>query len=121
MEKKICFSQEQMEERQPSTTQRGAKTSPSSKQQHFQHENAATSPEQGKGQSNSHKTIQRGLKNPKDSTRCHGKFVSDGHNYDGIEEKGGSQSEISGMISEFLDGIPNLYRSINDVKFHVFD
>ncbi|MBW0574380.1 hypothetical protein O181_114095 [Austropuccinia psidii MF-1] len=62
-----------MEEEQPSTTQASAKNSPSGQQQQFQHEKAATSSEQGKRKGTSHKNLQPGLQNPKDSEGCHGK------------------------------------------------
>ncbi|MBW0468468.1 hypothetical protein O181_008183 [Austropuccinia psidii MF-1] len=62
-----------MEEKQPSTTQASAKNSPSSHQQQFQHGKAAKSSEQGQSKSTSHKTLQTGLQNPKDSEGCHEK------------------------------------------------
>ncbi|MBW0552874.1 hypothetical protein O181_092589 [Austropuccinia psidii MF-1] len=92
-----------MEGKQPSTTQTESKTSLSSQQQQFQCEEAATISEQRK--STRHNPIQPGLHNPKDMTACHGKFVSDGQNHDGITEKRGSKITISGMISDILDGI----------------
>ncbi|MBW0572231.1 hypothetical protein O181_111946 [Austropuccinia psidii MF-1] len=60
-----------MEEKQPSSTQASAKNSPSSQQQQFQCEKAATSSEQAQRQGTSHKTLQPGLQNPKDSAGCH--------------------------------------------------
>ncbi|MBW0541742.1 hypothetical protein O181_081457 [Austropuccinia psidii MF-1] len=54
-----------MEEKQPSINQASAQNSPSSQQQRFQHEKAAISPEQGKRQGTSHKTLQPGIQNPK--------------------------------------------------------
>ncbi|MBW0550707.1 hypothetical protein O181_090422 [Austropuccinia psidii MF-1] len=110
-----------MEEKQHSTTQASAKNSPNSQQKQFQCEKEATSSEEGKRQGTSHKSIQPGLQNPKDSARCNGKFVSDGQNHDGITEKGESQSKISEMISDILNGIPNLYIAINEVKIHNSD
>ncbi|MBW0588285.1 hypothetical protein O181_128000 [Austropuccinia psidii MF-1] len=50
-----------MEEKQPSTTQKSAKNSPSGQQQQFQCEKAATSSEQGQRKGTSHKTLQPGL------------------------------------------------------------
>ncbi|MBW0590976.1 hypothetical protein O181_130691, partial [Austropuccinia psidii MF-1] len=50
-----------MEEKQPSTTQKIAKNSPSGQQKQFQHAKAATSPEQGQRKGTSHKTLQPGL------------------------------------------------------------
>ncbi|MBW0516049.1 hypothetical protein O181_055764, partial [Austropuccinia psidii MF-1] len=110
-----------MEEKQPSTTQESAKNSPSSQQQKFQCEKAATISEQGQRQGTSQKTLLPGLQNPKDSAGCHGKCISDGQKNDGIAEKGGSQIEISEIISDILDGIPNLYIAINDMKSHNSD
>ncbi|MBW0543358.1 hypothetical protein O181_083073 [Austropuccinia psidii MF-1] len=57
-----------MEEKQPSTTQASAKNSPSGQQQQFQHEKAATSSEQGQRKGTSHKALQPGLQDSKDST-----------------------------------------------------
>ncbi|MBW0563732.1 hypothetical protein O181_103447 [Austropuccinia psidii MF-1] len=94
---------------------------PSSQQQKFQFEKAATISEKGQRQSTSHKTLQPGIQNPKDSAGCHGKCISDGQNNDGISEKGGSQIKISEMISDILDGIPNSYIAINDMKNHISD
>ncbi|MBW0532978.1 hypothetical protein O181_072693 [Austropuccinia psidii MF-1] len=110
-----------MEEQEHSTTQASAKKSPSSQQQQLQHERAATSSEQGQRQGTSYRTLQSGLQNPKDSAGCHGKCISDGQNNDGITEKGGSQTKISERISDILDGIPNFYIDINDVKSHISD
>ncbi|MBW0520139.1 hypothetical protein O181_059854 [Austropuccinia psidii MF-1] len=67
-----------MEEKQPSTTQASAKNSPSSQKQKFQHEKAATSSKQGQRQGTSHKPLQPGLQDPKDSSGCHGKCIADG-------------------------------------------
>ncbi|MBW0521544.1 hypothetical protein O181_061259 [Austropuccinia psidii MF-1] len=108
-----------MEEKQPSTTQASAKNSPSTQQQQFQLEKAATSSKQGQRQGTSHKTLQPGLQNPKDSAECHGKCISDGQNNDGITENRGSQIKISEMISDIFHSIPELYEAINDVKTHV--
>ncbi|MBW0568456.1 hypothetical protein O181_108171 [Austropuccinia psidii MF-1] len=55
-----------MEEKQPSTTKESANNSPSSKQQQFQGEKAATSSGQGQRKSTSYKTLQVGLLNPND-------------------------------------------------------
>ncbi|MBW0514172.1 hypothetical protein O181_053887 [Austropuccinia psidii MF-1] len=113
-----CFKQKNVG-KQPSTTQENAKKSPSSHQQQFQCEEAATSPEKRQRQRTSYKTLQPVLQNPKDSAGCHGKCISDGQNNDGATDKGGSQTKISEIISNILDGIPNLYRAINDVKSHI--
>ncbi|MBW0531157.1 hypothetical protein O181_070872 [Austropuccinia psidii MF-1] len=110
-----------MEETQPSTTQASAKNSPNSQQQKFQREKAATSSKQGQRQGTSHKTLQPGLQNPKDLAGCHGKCISDGQNNDAMTEKGGSQIQISEMISDIFDSIPELYEAINDVKTHISD
>ncbi|MBW0528094.1 hypothetical protein O181_067809 [Austropuccinia psidii MF-1] len=110
-----------MQEKQPSTTQASAKNSPSNQQQQLQCEKAAKSSEQGQRQSTNHKSLQPGIQNPKDSAGCHGKCISDGQNNDGIAEKGGSQTKILEMISDILDGIPNLYIAINDTKSHISD
>ncbi|MBW0579133.1 hypothetical protein O181_118848 [Austropuccinia psidii MF-1] len=110
-----------MEEKQPSTTQTSGKNSPSSKQKQFQHEKVATSSKQGQRQGTSHKTLQPGLQDPKDSAGCHGKCISYGQNNDGITDKGGSQIKISEMISDIFDSIPELYEAINDIKTHVSD
>ncbi|MBW0592107.1 hypothetical protein O181_131822, partial [Austropuccinia psidii MF-1] len=95
-----------MEEKQPSTTQSSAKNSLSSQQQQFKREKAVTSSKQGQRQGTSHKALQPGLQNSKDSAGCHGKCISDGQNNDGITEKGGSQIKISEMISDIFDSIP---------------
>ncbi|MBW0574576.1 hypothetical protein O181_114291 [Austropuccinia psidii MF-1] len=108
-----------MEQKQPSDTQASEKNSPSSHQQQFQCEEAALSSKQGQRQGTSHKTLHPGLRDTKDSAGCHGKGFSDSQNNDGITEKGGSQIEISEMISDILDGIPNLYKAINDMKSHI--
>ncbi|MBW0545818.1 hypothetical protein O181_085533 [Austropuccinia psidii MF-1] len=79
-----------MEEKRPSTTQ----TSHNSWKKKFQHEKAAKSSYQGQRQGTSHKAIQPGLKNPKDSTRCHGNFVSNSQNHDGTTEQGRSHIKI---------------------------
>ncbi|MBW0495804.1 hypothetical protein O181_035519 [Austropuccinia psidii MF-1] len=50
-----------MEEKQPSTTQKSAKNSPSGQKQQFQCEKPATSSEQGQRKGTSHKTLQPGL------------------------------------------------------------
>ncbi|MBW0505789.1 hypothetical protein O181_045504 [Austropuccinia psidii MF-1] len=110
-----------MEEKQPSTTQESSKNSPSSHQQKFQHEKTATSSEQGQRKSTSYKTLHPGLQNPKHLAGCHGKCISDGHNNDGITEKGGSQNKIPEMICDILNGIPNLHIAINDMKSHISD
>ncbi|MBW0500110.1 hypothetical protein O181_039825 [Austropuccinia psidii MF-1] len=109
------------EGKHPSTTQASAKNSPNSQQQQFQCEKAAASSKQEQRQGISHKNLQPGLQNPKDSSGCHGKCISDGHNNDGITEKGGSQIKISEMISDIFDSIPESCEAINDVKTHVSD
>ncbi|MBW0557068.1 hypothetical protein O181_096783 [Austropuccinia psidii MF-1] len=98
-----------MEEKQPSSTQASAKNSPSIQLLQFQREKAATTSEQGQRQGTSHKTLQPGLRNPKDSAGCHGKCISDCQNKDGNTEKGGSQIKISEMSSNIFDSIPELY------------
>ncbi|MBW0511236.1 hypothetical protein O181_050951 [Austropuccinia psidii MF-1] len=110
-----------MEEKHPSTTQASAKNSPSSQQQQLQREKAATSSEQEQRQSTSYKTLQPGLQNPQESAGYHRKCILDGQNNDIITKKGGSQTKISEIISDILDGIPNLYIAINDVKRHIYD
>ncbi|MBW0571848.1 hypothetical protein O181_111563 [Austropuccinia psidii MF-1] len=110
-----------MEEKQPSNTQASSQNSPSSQEQQFKCEKAATSSKQGQSQGTRHKALQPGLQNPKDSEGFHGKCFSDGHNNDGITEKGGTQIKISGIISDIFEFIPELYESINDVKSHVLD
>ncbi|MBW0575130.1 hypothetical protein O181_114845 [Austropuccinia psidii MF-1] len=110
-----------MEEKQPSTTQASAKNSLSSQQQKFQCEKATTSSKQGQRQGTSHKTLQPGLQNPKNSAGCYGECISDGQNNDGITEKGGSQIKISEMISEIFDSIPEFYEAIKDIKTNVSD
>ncbi|MBW0565566.1 hypothetical protein O181_105281 [Austropuccinia psidii MF-1] len=64
-----------MEEKQPSTTQAISKNSPNSQQQKFQCEKAATSSKQGQRQCTSHKTLQPGLQDHKDSAGCHEKCI----------------------------------------------
>ncbi|MBW0470610.1 hypothetical protein O181_010325 [Austropuccinia psidii MF-1] len=71
-----------MEEKQPSTTQKGAKTSPSSQKQQFQYEKETTISEKGQEKINKLKAIQEGLQNPKVLTGFHGKCVSDGQSHD---------------------------------------
>ncbi|MBW0592333.1 hypothetical protein O181_132048 [Austropuccinia psidii MF-1] len=110
-----------MEEKQPSTTQESAKNRPSSQQQQFQREKEATSSKEGQRQGTSHKILQTGLQDPKDSAECHGKCISDGQNNDRITEKGGSQIEISEIISDIFDSIPEFYEAINYIKTHVSD
>ncbi|MBW0572114.1 hypothetical protein O181_111829 [Austropuccinia psidii MF-1] len=110
-----------MEENQPSTTQASAKNSPNSQKQQFQREKAATSSKKGQRQGTSHKTLQLGLQDPKDSAGCHRNCISDGQNNDGITEKGGIQIKISEMISDIFGSIPELYEAINNVKTHVSD
>ncbi|MBW0538778.1 hypothetical protein O181_078493 [Austropuccinia psidii MF-1] len=87
-----------MEEKQPSTTQASAKKSPSGQQKQFQQEKAATSPEQGQRKGTSHKTLQPGLQDSRDSKGCHGKCISYGQNNDAITKEGcidASQEEVS--------------------------
>ncbi|MBW0486485.1 hypothetical protein O181_026200 [Austropuccinia psidii MF-1] len=110
-----------MEEKQPSTTQASAKNTSSSQQQKFQHQKAATSSDQEQRQGTSHKALQPGLQNFKDSEKCHEKCMSDGQNNDGIMEKGGRKIKRSEMISDIFDAIPELYEVINDVKSHISD
>ncbi|MBW0546224.1 hypothetical protein O181_085939 [Austropuccinia psidii MF-1] len=110
-----------MEEKQPSTTQASAKNRLSGQWQRFQCEKAATISEQRQRQSTSYKTLHKMLQNPKYSTGCHGKCISDGQNNDGIKEKEGSQTKILEIISDILDGISNLYIAINDLKSHISD
>ncbi|MBW0565236.1 hypothetical protein O181_104951, partial [Austropuccinia psidii MF-1] len=110
-----------MEEKQPSTTQTSAKNSPSGQQQQFQREKAATNSKQGQREGTSPKTLQPQLQNPKHSIGCHGKYISDGQNHDGITKEGRSQIKIPEMISDIFDSIPELYDAINDVKKHLSD
>ncbi|MBW0574491.1 hypothetical protein O181_114206, partial [Austropuccinia psidii MF-1] len=110
-----------MEEKKPSTTQASAKTPPSGKQQKFQCEKAATSSKQGKRKGTSRQILQPGLQDPKLSTGCHGKCVSDGQNNDGITKGRGGQIKISEMISDIFDFIPELYEALNDIKSHLSD
>ncbi|MBW0527136.1 hypothetical protein O181_066851 [Austropuccinia psidii MF-1] len=117
-EKHNAFNR-RMEEKQPCNTPASAKNSPSSQQKQFQREKAAKSSEQGQRQATSHKTLQPGLQNTKDSAGCHGKCISDGQHNDGITEKGGSQIKISEMISDIFDAIPELFEAINDMKSHI--
>ncbi|MBW0510803.1 hypothetical protein O181_050518 [Austropuccinia psidii MF-1] len=83
-----------MEEKEPTNTQVGLETSPSSHKQKLKHEKETKSPEKGQGQRTSHKTLQLGLQNPKVSTGWHGKCVSDGKSNYAITEKGVSQITI---------------------------
>ncbi|MBW0501449.1 hypothetical protein O181_041164 [Austropuccinia psidii MF-1] len=110
-----------LEEKQPFTTQASAKNSPSSQQQQFQCEKAPTSSKQGQWKGTSHKILQPGLQNPKNSAGFHGECISDGQNNNGITEKGGSQVKISEIISDIFDSIPELYEAINDIKTHGSD
>ncbi|MBW0540401.1 hypothetical protein O181_080116 [Austropuccinia psidii MF-1] len=111
-----------IEEKQPSTTEASAKNNLSGQKKQFQHEKAATSSEQGQRKGTSHKPCkQPGLQDSKDSTGCHGKCISDGQNNDGITKEGGSQIEISKIISDIFDAIPELSKAITDVKSHISD
>ncbi|MBW0574886.1 hypothetical protein O181_114601 [Austropuccinia psidii MF-1] len=110
-----------IEGNQPSTTHESATNSPSSQQKQFQCEKAATISKQGQRKGTSHKALQPGLQDPKDSAGFHGKCISDGQNNDGITEKGGSRIKISKMISDIFDSIAELYEAINDIKTHVSD
>ncbi|MBW0516981.1 hypothetical protein O181_056696 [Austropuccinia psidii MF-1] len=110
-----------IEEKQPSTTQPSAKNSSSIQQQKFQRKKAATSSKQGQRQGTSHKALQPGLQDHKDSAGCHGECISDGPSNSGITEKGGSQIKILEMISDIFDSIPELHETINDIKTHVYD
>ncbi|MBW0532412.1 hypothetical protein O181_072127 [Austropuccinia psidii MF-1] len=110
-----------MEGKQPSTTQDSSKNSSSGHKQKFQCEKEATSSEQGQRQGASHKALQPGSQNPKDSAGFHGKCISNGQNNDGTTEKGGIQMKTSEIISEIFDSIPELYEAINDLKRHVLD
>ncbi|MBW0463638.1 hypothetical protein O181_003353 [Austropuccinia psidii MF-1] len=122
MEKKnMILLTAEWRKKNPTTTQESAKNSPSSQKQQFKHEKVATSLEQGQRKSNRYKNLQPGLQNSKYSAGCHGKFISDGHKNDGITEKGGSHTKISEMISDILNGIPNLYIAINDMRSHISD
>ncbi|MBW0585630.1 hypothetical protein O181_125345 [Austropuccinia psidii MF-1] len=108
-------------EKKPYTNQESAKNNPSSQKPQFQHETAATKSERGKRQGTSHKNLQPGLHNPKDSAGFHGKCISDDQNNDGITEKGGSEIKIPEVIIDIFDSIPELYEAINDVKSHLSD
>ncbi|MBW0471022.1 hypothetical protein O181_010737 [Austropuccinia psidii MF-1] len=76
---------------------------------------------QGQRQDTSHENLHPGLQNPKHSAGCHGECISGGQNNDGITEKGGSQIQKLEIIFDILDGIPNWYIAINDVKTHIYD
>ncbi|MBW0483383.1 hypothetical protein O181_023098 [Austropuccinia psidii MF-1] len=119
--KKMIHLKAEQRKKNPPPPKKSAKTSDNSQQQKFQCKKEATSSVEGQWKCTSHKTIQPGLQNPKDSTGCHGKCVLDGQNHDGITEKGGSQSKLSEKISEILDIIPNFYIAINDMKSHISD
>ncbi|MBW0593439.1 hypothetical protein O181_133154 [Austropuccinia psidii MF-1] len=73
-----------MEGKQPSTTQASAKNSPSSQKHRFQREKATTSSKQGQRQGASHKPLQPGLQNHKNTAGFHGECISDAQNNDGI-------------------------------------
>ncbi|MBW0577842.1 hypothetical protein O181_117557 [Austropuccinia psidii MF-1] len=62
------------EEKQPSSCQASAKNSPSIQQQQFQCEKAAKNAGQGQRKGTSHKSLQPGLQNPKDSAGFHEKM-----------------------------------------------
>ncbi|MBW0485218.1 hypothetical protein O181_024933 [Austropuccinia psidii MF-1] len=76
-----------METKQPSTTQKSAKNSPSDQQQQFQCEKQLQARNKGKGKAQATKPYTR-------ATGFHGKFISDGQNNDGIKKEGGSQIKI---------------------------
>ncbi|MBW0581748.1 hypothetical protein O181_121463 [Austropuccinia psidii MF-1] len=110
-----------MEGKKPSTTKASPKTSPSGQQQQFQREKAATSSKQGQREGTSPKPLQPGLQDSKDLAACHGKFVSDGQNHDGITKEKGSHIKIPEIISDIFDSIPEFYEAINDMKKHLSD
>ncbi|MBW0519765.1 hypothetical protein O181_059480 [Austropuccinia psidii MF-1] len=105
------------------STRSGASYHPSSSSQkgHKRDYGRSQSVTEGQEQGTSHKALQLGLQNPKDSEGCHGKCIPDVQNNDGITEKGGRLIKISGMISDIFDSIPELYEATNDVKTPVSD
>ncbi|MBW0585469.1 hypothetical protein O181_125184 [Austropuccinia psidii MF-1] len=110
-----------MEEKNPPPPKQVPKTAPvaSSKKSNVKKQQQAQKRRQRK--STSHKTLQPGLQDSKDSTGCNGKCISDGQNNDGITKEGGSQIKISEMKSDIFDSIPELYETITDVKSHICD
>ncbi|MBW0521226.1 hypothetical protein O181_060941 [Austropuccinia psidii MF-1] len=96
------------------------KTAPVASSSNCNTKESATNSEQGQRIGTSHKTLQPGLQDSKDSTGCHGKCISDGQNNDGITKEGGSQIKISEMISYIFAAISRLYEAIT-VKSHISD
>ncbi|MBW0593238.1 hypothetical protein O181_132953 [Austropuccinia psidii MF-1] len=110
-----------MGEKQPSTTQKSVKNSPSGQHQQFQREKAATSSKQGQGKAPAPNPYSQGYRLPKIQQDAMEKCISDGQNNDGLTEKGGSQIKILEMISDIFDSIPEFYQTINDIKSDVSD
>ncbi|MBW0477507.1 hypothetical protein O181_017222 [Austropuccinia psidii MF-1] len=108
-----------MEKKQPSTTQTSAETTPNSQQQQFQCEKAATASEQGKNARHQPQDHTARARESQRFNRITWKFFSSIQTHDGVTEKGGSQIEISEIISEILDCNKNFYITINDVKSHI--
>ncbi|MBW0469786.1 hypothetical protein O181_009501 [Austropuccinia psidii MF-1] len=99
MEKKnMMLLTEECREKNPPAPNQVPKTAPIARSRNSNVKKTSTSSEQGKTQNTSHKTLQPVTEYPKDSAGCHGKCFSDGHNNDGIAEKGGSQMRISEII-----------------------
>ncbi|MBW0510315.1 hypothetical protein O181_050030 [Austropuccinia psidii MF-1] len=104
----------------PPTPKQVPKTAPVASSSNSNMKKQQKAQNKGKGK-NQLQNLKPELQNPKYSAGCHGRCISDGQNNDGITEKGGSQNKIQEMISDILDGIPNLYIAINDVKSHISD
>ncbi|MBW0544437.1 hypothetical protein O181_084152 [Austropuccinia psidii MF-1] len=117
--KKMILLTAEWRKNNPPPPKQVPKNSPNSQKKQFQCKKAVTSSGKGLRKSTSYKALQPGIHNPKDSAGCHGKCVSDGQNYCGISEKGGSKINISERISDIMDGIPNMYIAINDIKSHI--
>ncbi|MBW0589197.1 hypothetical protein O181_128912 [Austropuccinia psidii MF-1] len=110
-----------MEAKHTSTTQASAKNRLSGQQPQFQREKAAKSSKQGQRKGTSHQTLQPGLQDSENSTGCHGKCVLDGQNNDGITKERGGHIQISEIISDIFDSIPELYEAITDIKSNLSD
>ncbi|MBW0590322.1 hypothetical protein O181_130037 [Austropuccinia psidii MF-1] len=110
-----------MEENNPPPPKQVPKKAPVASRSNSDVKKKPKSSEQVQRQGTSHKTLQTGLQNPKDSAGFHRKCISDGQSNDEISEKGRRQIKISEMIPDILDIIPNLYIAINEVKSHISD
>ncbi|MBW0494269.1 hypothetical protein O181_033984 [Austropuccinia psidii MF-1] len=97
------------------------KTAPIAGSSHSNIKKQPQAQKKGKGKAPATKSYIQGYRIPTIHQDAMEKRVSDGKNYDGITEKGGSQIKISEIIYDILGGIPNLYIAKNDVKRPISD